>query len=84
MLYFTYEQTIQQHHDWRNAITRSIGIRLFMLTSITEDVRGVLVKDMKRNRLRKLVLWGRITQSEANQLWRDYLRLFKRVNQKGK
>jgi len=37
------------------------------------------MKTMKRNRLRQLVSWGYITQPEANQLWRDYLRLFKRV-----
>ncbi len=39
------------------------------------------MKTMKRNRLRQLVLWEYITQQQANQLWRDYLRLFKRVNQ---
>ena len=41
------------------------------------------MKTMKRNRLRQLVQWGYITQPQANQMWRDYLRLFKRVNQKG-
>ena len=38
---------------------------------------------MKRNRLRQLVSWGYITQPEANQLWREYLRLFKRVSNQG-
>ena len=37
------------------------------------------MKAMKRNRLRQLVQWGYITQSEANQLWRDYLKLYRRV-----
>jgi len=42
------------------------------------------MKTYKRNRLRQLVQWGYITQSQANQLWREYLRLFKRVtNQEG-
>lgn len=36
----------------------------------------------KRNRLRQLILWGYITQQQANQLWRDYLRLFKRITGK--
>ena len=41
------------------------------------------MKTLKRNRLRKLVLWGYISQPEANQQWREYLQLFKRVtNQK--
>lgn len=40
------------------------------------------MKTMKRNRLHQLVSWGYITQSQANQLWRDYLQLFKRVNAK--
>jgi len=35
------------------------------------------MKTMKRNRLRMLVAQRSITQPEANQLWRDYLRLFK-------
>jgi len=30
--------------------------------------------EMKRNRLRQLVQWGYITQPQANQLWREYLR----------
>jgi len=38
------------------------------------------MKTYKKNRLRKLIAWGYITQSQANQMWRDYLRLFKRVN----
>ncbi len=37
------------------------------------------MKDMKRNRLRQLVQWGYMTQAQANQQWRQYLRLFKRV-----
>ena len=37
------------------------------------------MKSMKRDRLRKLVAQGSITQQQANELWRDYLRLFKRV-----
>lgn len=41
------------------------------------------MKTMKRNRLRKLVSWGYITQAQANEQWREYLRLFKQVNQKG-
>lgn len=40
------------------------------------------MKAMKRNRLRQLVLWGYISQSEANQLWREYLQLFRRVTGK--
>lgn len=32
------------------------------------------MKTMKRNRLRQLVQWGYITQPQANQMWRDYLR----------
>ena len=32
------------------------------------------MKTMKRNRLRQLVSWEYITQSQANQLWREYLR----------
>lgn len=34
----------------------------------------------KRARLRQLLSWGYITQQQANQMYRDYLRLFKRVN----
>lgn len=43
------------------------------------------MKALKRNRLRQLVQWEYITQQQANQLWRDYLRLFKQVqgNQRG-
>lgn len=40
------------------------------------------MKTLKRNRLRKLVSWGYITQQQANQMYRDYLRLFKRVTGK--
>lgn len=39
---------------------------------------------MKRNRLRQLVQWGYISQPQANQMWHEYLRLFKRVNQRDK
>ena len=39
--------------------------------------RIITMKSMKRNRLRQLVSWEYITQSQANQLWRDYLRIFK-------
>lgn len=38
------------------------------------------MKAMKRNRLRMLVAQRSITQPQANQMWREYLRLFKRVN----
>ena len=76
-------ETIQQHNEQTDAAAYSTGIRLSMLTSTTCTVRGLLMKTMKRNRLRQLVQWGYITQPEANQLWREYLRLFKRVsNQK--
>jgi len=37
------------------------------------------MKTMKRNRLRMLVAQGSISQQQANQLWRDYLRLYKKV-----
>ena len=40
------------------------------------------MKTMKRNRLRQLVSWGYISQQQANQQWRRYLRLFKRTNAK--
>ena len=43
-------------------------------------MRGLKMKDMKRNRLRQLVSWGYITQPQANQMWRDYLQLFKQAN----
>ena len=36
-------------------------------------------KIYKRERIRQLVLWGSITQPDANRLWRDYLRLYRRV-----
>jgi len=36
-------------------------------------------KIYKRERIRQLVSWRYITQQQANQLWRDYLRLFKQV-----
>ena len=47
--------------------------------------QGEKMKAIKKNRLRMLVAQRSITQSQANQLWRDYLRLFKRVqsNQRG-
>lgn len=32
------------------------------------------MKAMKKNRLRMLVAQSSITQQQANQLWRDYLR----------
>ena len=32
------------------------------------------MKTQKKNRLRQLVLWEYITQQQANQMWRDYLR----------
>jgi len=35
-------------------------------------------KAMKKNRIRQLVIWGYVTQTQANQMYRDYLRLFKR------
>jgi len=34
----------------------------------------------KRARLRQLLSWGYITQQEANEMYHEYLRLFKRVN----
>ena len=34
-------------------------------------------KIYKRERLRMLVGQGSITQKQANQMWRDYLRMFK-------
>lgn len=37
-------------------------------------------KQEKRARYKMLVAQGSITQQQANQMWRDYLRLFKRVN----
>lgn len=37
------------------------------------------MKTLKRNRLRLLVAQGSITQQQANQLWRDYLQLYKKV-----
>jgi len=37
------------------------------------------MKQYKKDRLRQLVLWGYITQTQANQMYRDYLRLFKKV-----
>jgi len=40
------------------------------------------MKTYKKNRLRKLVSWGYITQQQANQMWRDYLRLFKQYSGK--
>ncbi len=40
------------------------------------------MKAMKKNRLRQLVQWGYITQPQANEQYRQYLRLFKRVNGK--
>lgn len=36
-------------------------------------------KIYKRERIRDLVLWGYITQPQANRLWRDYLKLYRRV-----
>jgi len=33
---------------------------------------------MKKSRIRKLVIWGYVTQAQANKMYRDYLRLFKR------
>ena len=75
------DQTIHKHNEQTDATAYSTGIRLSMLTSTTRTVGGLLMKTMKRNRLRQLVSWGYITQSEANQLWREYLRFFKRVNQ---
>jgi len=32
------------------------------------------MKQYKKDRLRKLIVWGYITQSQANQMYRDYLR----------
>jgi len=32
------------------------------------------MKQYKKNRLRQLVAWGHITQQQANQMYRDYLR----------
>ena len=74
VLYYTYENTIHRHNKRTNATAYSVSIRLLVLTSTTRDVRGLIMKTMKRNRLRQLVSWGYITQPEANQLWRDYLR----------
>ena len=37
-------------------------------------------KQEKRARYKMLVKQGSITQQEANQMYREYLRLFKRVN----
>jgi len=39
------------------------------------------MKTMKRDRLRLLVERGRITQQQANQMWQDYLRLYKRTTE---
>ena len=77
--YYIYE-TIQQHRQQAYVTAYSTGIRLFVLTSITEGVRGLPMKTMKRNRLRQLVSWGFMTQAQANEQWRQYLRLFKRAN----
>jgi len=40
------------------------------------------MKTLKKNRLRQLVLWGYVTQKQANELWREYLRLFRSVTGK--
>ena len=37
------------------------------------------MRDIKKNRLWKLVQWGYVTQKEANRMYKDYLRLFKRA-----
>jgi len=37
------------------------------------------MRKLKKDRLRKLVIWGYFTQTEANQMYRDYLRLFKKI-----
>lgn len=39
-------------------------------------------KKEKRRRLKMRIAQGSITKSEANQMWRDYLRLFKSANGK--
>lgn len=41
---------------------------------VAERLRGLEMKTMKKNRLRMLVRQGSITQPQANQMWRDYLR----------
>ena len=40
------------------------------------------MKTLKKNRLRQLVVWGYVTQKQANELWREYLRLFRSVTGK--
>jgi len=38
----------------------------------------------KRERLKELVLWGHITQAQANKEWRKYLKLFNRTTKQQK
>lgn len=38
------------------------------------------LRAMKKDRLRDLVAWGYITQAQANEQYRQYLRLFRQVN----
>ena len=42
------------------------------------------MKQYKKDRLRKLVSWGYIHKAQAIYMWRDYLRLFRRVTESGK
>lgn len=83
MLYYTYDQTIQQHHCDRYAMARSPGVSVAMLGELIMAEYATPISALqKKNRLRQLVQWEYITQPEANQLWHEYLRLFKQVNGK--
>jgi len=37
------------------------------------------ITKMKKDRIRKLVAWGYFTQKQANESYRTYLKLFKKV-----
>jgi len=39
---------------------------------------------MKKERLKRLVEWGYVSQTQANKMWLDYLRLLKRTTHKAK
>ena len=54
---------------------RGLGWTWGTINWLTEDD----MTRMKKDRLRKLVQWGYVSQVEANRMYRDYLRLFKRV-----
>ena len=57
-----------------SAIQNKIMLNVVASVVLNLNVPGAEMKTMKRNRLRQLVQWEYITQPEANQLWRDYLR----------